>query len=304
MFKFGVEYTFCPTARVGHASYEDAQRVAKGLDVWYGGGTDGDCLELPSKPMTNLKKHEKWVKKLFQRAHKAGYRGRVTERYNGETITHGTGGGHIHVAMPQDARPFVHVAGRMIEFFTDRPFIGWFFNEFCDDNNAVFFATDGRNPMRAVQNAREEMRNVRGKFGKHEQNRRRIAYYMKDQSGIGWSDTVIRFNSPGSSGNRAWNLPKTMEMRFFDAPRSPKQALEHIEFAKAIYKLCASRKPLPKRGFKWNSESAVHIREDGKNTERTIRQFKLMIRELGLDWKTYRKYVRNYLDRVTSGVLN
>src|SRR5690606_27302460 len=43
----------------------------------------------------------------------------------------------------------------------------------------------------------------------------------------------------------------TVEFRFFDAPRNPKMAIEHIELAKALHRVCSGNAPRPTPIGKW-----------------------------------------------------
>lgn len=305
-FKFGVEYSF--VAKEGdndwhHPVVDAAVSKLKRLGFKYA-HRDGGALEVPSPPMTSLSEHKKWVTKLFAHVEKLGLVARrVDIDSNGDEVYHGTGGGHIHIELPQKSD--FHRAAymyRMIQFIAARPYLNWIFNEFMDDHNANHIG--GQPNVRSLLESGTVSVPLTGKAPTWEQA-------ILNNVWLEGKDYAIAFHSSAelsrySPRRRTRTRYRTTELRFFDAPRTVKMAMEHIAVAKAIHE----RVLRMVEGTHGNSPSfcardadAARVASVGRDKDLVRQHFVSFCLDHGLSLTKYEPYLQNYYDRLQYGSL-
>lgn len=292
--RFGVEYTFLhpdPTSVLGVIPWiygydELATRLKrKGFEDAHNDG----CLEVPSPIHKSLRDAEVFYKRLIKATRGLNVSPRIirVDKRGAETYE-GTGGGHVHVEMPKSHRARVSFLKQLIPIVANRPWLNWVFNEFMDEDNANALIF-----------------------------RSRVLHYLtigtfeEDALGYRTEDPYIGMTEMLNSGDYAislGNLRATVEYRFFDAPRSWRQSKEHIEFALALTKFALKKVKL-KAPPEELLPSLVAIGDMGSfgkaytNVRSVEVLFKELVKTLGLDWRRYKKYLKNFEDRLAFGKL-
>lgn len=280
--RFGVEYTFIADKYQGHVyKTRDGREYtgifalskrfqAKGFSRAY--EDNGDILEVPSPPHRTLEQHKKFYDRLDKERRKWGLpvRKRCKDS-DGNWVYEGTGAGHVHVEILAGGDKSWHcVATRVLWILACYPWMSWVFNEFCDNDQADAIQT---------------------KIAK---------YYLPILGG----DLQDNINSQKHYFSCCAVNPRkdlgTVEFRMFDAPRSWRQAKEHIEFALAVVQYAKTKEVIYCPHGK-----VVHPRRFKKIYKREVvaSEFKALCKKLGLSWKRYKKYMNNFDARLAFGHL-
>lgn len=274
--RFGIEYTFlADKTKEPSVQYLANKFQRMGFKRAY--EDSGDILEVPSPPHRSMAE----AKRFWDKLNKARKKHRLPIRRSypgakGETIVEGTGGGHVNVELPK-GRLNAYTADRVLWLMACYPWVAWVFMEFGDEDNA-----------RCVVE-----RAFRGAWGLQPDNKYGMVIPSSAVEGIrseiiGFYDCAVTYRS-----NR-------MEFRCFDAPRTWKQSKEHIEFAVAIMKLAKTKETI------WAPHGDVIREKDFYKVytrKQVVKEFKELCKILGLQWKTYKKYMRNFDDRLAFGKL-
>lgn len=317
-FKFGVEYTFVPTAETqqkikehardrgwGGTGYisRDADLLSQALRSWKA-HEDNGALEIPSKPCVGIKQHLAWFERLRKAADGLGYvPRRVDVAPDGTPTYHGTGGGHIHVELPKDPAAVLRYMRRAIAFFLEHPQFFWFMNEYMDDENAMSLqhAPDTANYLDRIRRFAYHGEVTAGEkpspLGCFVRQYRRVSlrtlradiYFLDSKM------SAVRYAG------------ETIEFRFFDAPRTVEQAEDHILLAQALNRFLLSTRSCKIDNVTNFSGVQPHSKEWRKlasNEQQMRADWDRLISSLGLSPTRYVKYVENYLDRKAHGVLN
>jgi hypothetical protein len=285
--RFGIEYTFVQYPGDRRCREDIAARLEhKGFPRAH---TDPGVVEIPSPPHTDLKD----AKRFFERLGKATAFERLVPRWitvykNGDEFHSGTGGGHVHVELPKNRAEKTQLLQQLIFIMVKRPWLNWVFNEWGDTLNANWMYENGL-VSSFIDN--------RGRFRASSCN---DPFYRTSEM-LCDNDYALRIN----------NEYQTVEFRIFDAPRSWQQVKDHVDFALALVKWAQKRGKnferaktnFPTRQVGFYGRVAADFSKHYKTVEDVRRPFKKLIKQLGLDWKRYAKYLKNYSDRLKYGEL-
>lgn len=284
--RFGVEYTF--VCKDNDSSISDAIQDLKARSLGRPHHDDG-CLEVPSPIHRTIGSARRFYEKIVPIVERYGLKARVIKRNRaGSLVYHGTGGGHVHVELPRDEKARARTMYRLIRLVNNMPWLGWVFNEFMDDWNAK--ALLGNNDVRALMKGELKLDLVIRATAISDNDS--AAYLISDQlAGIlGDKEYALNFCHQ-DSGNM------TAEFRFFDAPRSWKQAEEHIKIALGLVKLAE---------VGWNGfcdlDHKNHFLRFHERAE-VESKFMALVTAMDLNWADYKKYMRNFDDRKRYGRL-
>lgn len=286
---FGIEYTF-----TADRDFTDIGSIISSVrSKIESAHCDGHQLEIPSPIHRDLKSAKKFYDKMMKVLAGMPLTPVRIDKLKNEEIYYGTGGGHIHLRIANgNARRENDIeyltAYNLISFVYNSPWLNWVFNEFSDDQNAnsLFSNPDARNLIKSGPQGPSH-RDLNCPINQRSLNR---LYFLRD---VFYSKSyAVRIHRPCSWG------PLTLEFRFFDAPKNWKQASEHLDFVMALFSRCkklASKKTsiLPRM-----TKQKMKTLKDRKTTERVFRD---TIKMLGLDWRVYKKYMRNFDDRKAFG---
>jgi hypothetical protein len=300
--RFGCEYTFVMTKGITVECNDDestinnrnfdyinaAYKYLKSIEEFKDTYLDGvDSLEVPSPIHSTMEEAETFYKKLKKiTKERCLIARRVDKEKDGSLTYFGTGGGHIHLEIPpkwtdhRRAKLMLVLAATV----SNRPWLNWVFNEFCDDTNAKSPLHEKRYCMLAKGTLKMKVHP-----GENLDLERFIRSLFCKNYSIRFSDT---------SGY--YEKTTTVELRFFDAPRSWGMAKDHIDFAQALMRYCMN-----------TVEESNTVQFVGKDLsylktydrEKVKKEFKEMVEYYGLDWKRYQKYMINYDDRKKYGVM-
>lgn len=281
MFKprFGIEFTFVEGKSASNSAYEAAIKLRKcrGLRKAH---DDQGALEIPTPILNSVAEAECFYKHcLMPRVSPLGFVARRVDKLkDGSELYHGTGGGHIHVELPKKRLERNQVMVNLIRLISDRPWLTWVFNEFMDDENS-----------RALISCDTVRELINGD-------------YKIGLSGYPQEEEDPMFSLLSTCGGKSYALRfhyeyKTVEFRFFDAPRSWAQTKSHLEFALALYKHAKLSET--------HHYSTYYKESDVDKSKAGVRRdFKATVLMLGLKWKDYAPYMKNFDDRVLYGKLN
>jgi hypothetical protein len=188
------------------------------------------------------------------------------------------GGGHIHFRLKKDS---LKTLRNLFIDVTNRPYLNWIFNEYCDNISAESLVFNrefyGNNPAILYNKSFSEVN--------------------FDMYGIA-KGYAVRFDS-----GRSWfssEKPSTVELRFFDAPASLQESIDHIDFANSylnyIDKISKQNKLV---NLEISTEEQIYkLTKDDK----CIDEFYKLLKILGLSRRRYKKYIdTNYEWRKQSG---
>ncbi len=290
MGRFGVEYSF-----IGGTPKRARHVVDALVGRFRNAHVDHtDTVEVPSPKHKSLAEAERFYKKLIVEARRYRVPARRLYRKNGFLMVEGTGGGHVHVEMPKDLDLW-NVTARNLCILTGRlPWLGWVFNDFVDTDQAEA-ALYGDEASRTY---------VFLKTGRLPYEDPNIPYTAEL-----FKKGLIYVFGYGCNAMSLRTGLGTTEFRFFDAPRSWKQAKEHIIFARSLVKYCTKMNqdwkniefsPLPtiQPWETWNKKRCGMWFKRTYTRRQVVKEFKALIAVLGLEWRDYKKYMRNYDDRL------
>ena len=207
-----------------------------------------------------------------------------------------SGGGHIHWAIPNDRGEDFKVRFLLNLFrdVTNRPYLNWVFNEYCDTLSAENIMSQHDSYDHSTMNRLRCW--LEGKTPKGD-------YYSSREPVLGCDafscnkGFAIRYDD----GHEGEHLAKgtaveegvaTIEFRFFDAKRSWEEVEDHVLFSNAYLNYILD---LTKKGIEVTLK--VHDRKDIlKQVPKAEKLFKAMVtKELKLDWGTYKYYIETNL---------
>jgi hypothetical protein len=300
---FGIEYTFVPQHDFVDLDELVSHVERQGLPTAH---EDHGAIEISSPPHPTLN-HAKIFYERMERA----LRGlpivakRIDKGDNGDLTYFGTGGGHIHqqICTGKEMPLTYPLVRNMLILIANAPWLGWVFNEFMDDENALNICGD--KGLMKVLDQPKDYRPVKD------------SNLMVESGDCGYSDNItllrgeflntymlgVLISNPSSLLITRSGYPeaRTLEMRFFDAPQSWQQTQEHLNIAFSIYRMALN---LAKRGIKPALE-CKSLRDVAayKHRPTVEREFRAMIKGAGLEWCQYRKYMQNFDDRKAYGKL-
>lgn len=301
---FGIEYTF-----VANSDWVELQDIISHLTTTtFLTQAMDDCgaIEIASPPVRTIKAHKKFYSRMMRLLDRLPVTARRVEKLPGQEIYHGTGGGHIHMQIDTgqpNKYTYAHLRNMLI-LVANAPWLGWVFNEFMDDDNARVFCNSGSHfdlmrMLAADANWRPHDVYMSAEMKTYDA----VESLMDTLSGgyhalrISQGGARRNINRPGKVGVNA----RTIEFRFFDAPRSWEQAQEHLNIAFGIYnKALKLAKAGKKPELVCKSIRDVVVRRSRAFVER---EFRIMVEEFGLDWRVYKKYMENFDDRRRYGKL-
>jgi hypothetical protein len=229
---------------------------------------DEGAIEIVTQPMRNLD----------QAKHFWGFMNAITTELGLTTHRDDTysGGGHIHWGLGHlDVKQRCAFMVALYRDVTNRPYLNWMFNEYCDINSAesLVFSQKGSSCREMVFNnkaAREAIEKLSW-------------WKLRGHKGF-----CVR--SEGDSN--------TVEFRFLDAKPTWQVTQDHIQFCDAYLRYIqkvAEKNPIVKVKVKTAKDILAMV-------PTAVTDFKKFIELLGLNWKTYRKYVKmNFLPRCDQG---
>ncbi len=179
-----------------------------------------------------------------------------------------SGGCHIHVGLNRGLgfRNYKQVINNLFRDMYNRPYLNWFFNEYCDDRNAEPFSES------IVTNILLRPAH-------------KVTYYDYEFSKL----YALRIS----------RITNTLEFRIFDMIKSKEQLLDFVDFVNAYLKYIISITKKRKLIFTaYRSNDNKFIKKDY-----CIKEFKVLLKDLNLDFKRYKKYIKNYRLRLSAGIL-
>jgi hypothetical protein len=299
--RFGVEYTFVhPRYDEDRYFYRDAvdklQKIApKTFRLAHVDGMDdGHHLEVPSPPHSSLEEAKEFYDRMVGIVSSYGKYGLVARRVDrlaSGDVYYGTGGGHVHVELPRNPVLRRRVMLCLVKMTANRPWLNWVFNEFMDDHNANALA--GRESVLKLMQGESKLSDHCSGF--------MCDTFMKEDVDPREQALFDLVGSNRSIAFKRWSRNVvTVEFRVFDAPRSWEQARKQIEFALRFYELALQR---VKDDVKVDSfVSKPSQLRAMKARRRVLKEFRETVRDLGLRWADYRRYMVNYDDRKRSRV--
>lgn len=224
-------------------------------------GTDPGVVEISTRILKSWDDMKNTVQTITRKAKKVG----LTEKMEYTT----GGGGQIHLGVGNRtpaARLHRHA---MLRDMSNRPYVCWMFNDpECTDN--------AKNPWEAIIGMGDD-------FYSNDRQLLGLSWdYMKSTKLLAIThskDHVVRLTED------------TIEFRFFDMPTSWSQHVLHMEFAFAYFSWIRKR---VKAGEKF--EAKIRSRKafmKYNDFDKCVSEFRQLIRDLGLSWPKYRKFVKN-----------
>lgn len=225
---------------------------------------DGGSVESPTPPFTSFSELRKFYNIISKETQEFGL-----VPYSRDNFLQG-GQGHIHFSMNRWTHKFLR---NLFCDYANRPYLQWIFNCPYDYINATSFFTEldfCDNPEFLT-----------------------LDYSL--QTVLGLNNVCNNFIGGKSKG--LYYNRKTVECRFFDNPRNWEDLVDHLKFLDA-YLLYIKRQPglIP--------ITIEHGREI-KNMSLYFckKEFKLLLNELGLDYKNYKRFVnRNMAFRLNNNL--
>ena len=209
-----------------------------------------------------------------------------------------SGGGHIHWGLPTSWTSEFKIRFLLNLFIdvTNRPYLNWVFNEYCDTLSAENFMSQHDN---CVFSSMSKLRCwLKGKTPPKENG-----YYSAPKLTEATFDCqkgfAIRYDDGHdcqedhmADGNVVAGGISTIEFRFFDAKRSWKEVEDHVIFANAYLNHILD---LTEKG-KTLKLKVLDRRDIMAQVPKAEKLFKEMVKELKLDWSTYAYYVKTNLE--------
>ena len=313
----GIEYTMIPKGinpDIADTAVNDYQleksllkvaeridRKYKGKPTWfkliYGemqnfGKIERGAVEYSSQPFTNVaqvKQFYDYVSKLF------AYGEKISKyKFVANTVSKGVyvegGGGHIHVGVdfPNEPNKTVAVRRNIAVFMLSNPIIQWVMADWADDDtltSTYFNALEKQLSCKISQFSSQLI-------GSH---------FESYSSGWGLGPVQIRTNKfcEGKSG-----IP-TVEFRCLAAPVSYQHLLDNIDLCCAIYKHCVgltndSGNEIYELCYKNVKDVEKYYQEKVKDGYE--KEWEFAVTNLGLDYKRYKPYLKNFKLRQDHGV--
>lgn len=279
---------------------------------------DSNRIEIVSTPSKNLTEHLTWYKGMLEYMASLGFYPKLDLIEKEDDIQDiGTGGGHIHIDIPTQSDLDMGVRAafstKLISFMAANPYVAWVFNEWSDDENAKRL---GRFELQQLNSLIQNKLNMNTSWLIENKDRLTLDYIVAEQCELVDSKwRCISFRTLSSiryimrseaklrcSKNRP-NPIKTVEYRFFDAPKTVEIAGEHLGFA-SNFTTFVSELSASEMSTWFVDHKGDKIADDKKALyKHYCKRFEQLVVTLGLDPKVYNKYLSNMKDRFEFGEL-
>jgi len=304
---WGVEFTYLPTERTtapsnyldGFSFYPNTQALRYLIDQYkiklkyknkkpFNVYNDEGCLEVASPVFNNMSDMKGYFNKMSEIVKKDGFVAHKDDDYSG--------GGHIHVKLKKFTKEFTF--SFLMNLYADmnnRPYLNWFFNEAGDNVSAqpykmgTVFTLINKTPEQSHKQIMQFLAEMdyKEEYG-YWQNINTPAFKEKQKKHKLTMSDILQHLS-GDKGravrlDREFNKPDTIEFRIMDAYDSYEQLKNMVEFVHAYLQYIERM-----------TKSQVEIKYKRFPFDKNPRPpFKKLIEEIGLSYKTYKKYTARY----------
>jgi len=253
-----------------------------------GGKIERGAVEYSSKPLGNIdevRKFYDYVNSMLEFGEKSSELKFVANTTSKGVYIEG-GGGHLHfnVSLP-DKQKSIAFRRNIAIFMLNNPIVQWCMAEYCDDD--ILTST--------YYNALErEMRCKISKFSSQ-----LIEFHLENYSS-GWGRAPVQIRTVSHDEFKK-ALP-TVEFRCLAAPTSFQHLVDNIDLCCAIWNYCLS---LSSGNHLANLEfdNVAKIEEYYKEIENDpAKEWEYFIRSMNLDYKRYKKYLKNFQWRKEHGM--